>query len=1654
MKKRNLHFNKLIGLFMTFTMLLFLSGNTFAQKKQTTNVLGKKIVQNERTIDKSKTLELITKADRHSRTIKPNNFVSNKAAMLYEGFDGGVFPPAGWTIDVISGDPSNLIFDETNPLVGTGSAYWSGYGSGTASPQESRLISPMVNVAIPAILTYVEWVKYVGACETYVEISEDKTNWTTIYTPTADVFKETNIVIPESYYGKDVYFAFHYIDTNLWEYGEPVTYWEIDEVNLHGFTGTEILDLSFGDDQKGETTVDAEKHIVTANVYKSTDLTSFATDFTLSVGAKLSPAAEWYDAEGDIIPHDFTDTVEVNVLSGDGEQTQLWKIKADKLDEFYTGNELSNFNFGSYQVGEVWYDNYARRVEAKVLFDSTLNIAPTFEFSERATVTPALGEIVDFTNPVNYTVVSESGDELTYRVTVTNAAAEKDADIYAFSVENQAANAVVVDNTILAYVNNDKPLNSLNVTIITSPFASMVSPTTADFEAGPVIYKVVAEDETVTIDWSVRLVCEDTLLPVVTAMYNNLDTLTNVGDSTKIEISESPSNVALVLEGQVFADMDALDDLVYDYKATYTEIEKGKSIGTIYTDGLKVGNYLAYAIDSTGNISDPAEDTLVVTIGTKEVATIADLWATKNYNMQYKLTGEAIISKIVGFKGRIHIQDATAGILFEDYNEDIVTTEYDRYDGITGLTGTLYNSHGTLKFEAVSDPGVASSTGNTIEPKLITLQEFEDNQEDYQSQVIKINNVNVTSTGVFENGKNYDIGDYTSDEGVLRSHFYNVDYIGTDIPDTIVNVVGVAVYDYNVAKIAPRDAADITGVEGSELFTMDYDFEEVLVGDTARETLYYGNIGNGIITIDSVRFKADMSVFSFKQVTPSTSQVSYEADSVMVTFNPDSAKDETASIIYYYDTDKTHTSTITGTGYANPVWTVGSLESFEKDGYEEGDVYTGSDLPDFPPAGWKIYKDNSGFMWDQGWYGGNNQNGTNAHSGELAAYLKYGSGIFETPEIDLTGDDVKFPAIEFWAGNTFQKWDDFYVGVSTDNSLPMNQWDRYEIPNNPGLENGVMAKNAIQLSNYNGQHVWVRFYAKATSGLYLYQFIDDVSIIEFPVTPVYAVNADPFAFGVTNTDVAIKQTFKISNQGVSYITVDTAYVIGTNADLFAIPADLTFGEESYDASVMSFDITFTPTTIGEKTAKLVIKYSDARNANVMDTVELSGYGVNCANALEAVIGTNNAPYAPSWYKFTPTKNCVISVLANTKEDTYLKVYDACGGTMISDNDDVSGTSHEVNADYTAASAADFYGEADHTYYIYWTEDNGGNGSFDFSITVNEEEGAICETAKEVTLPMYGDVEFSGSTVLTGDFYDDNADLCDAHYLGGNDFVYTFTIEEPVLLSGSIDNAYAGMHIVTKPIGLFGAAAESNARCAAFAYFDTKSQSFSNKRFEAGTYYAVVSTWPKPQTIDFTIHFTTKSVPRANVIFNVDMTYAVKRGDFDATKDSVDVAGSINAWAGEKMTDTDADGIYTITYNDVVIGETIEYKYRINGDWATSEFPNGGPNREYTILEGDNILNNIYDDNTDVGVNELSLFERIEVYPNPNTGRFMISINSNNSENIVVELVNIQGQKVYRNEMKNVTNSVENIDISEFAKGIYYIRVNNGTDVAIRKVVVQ
>jgi hypothetical protein len=90
----------------------------------------------------------------------------------------------------------------------------------------------------------------------------------------------------------------------------------------------------------------------------------------------------------------------------------------------------------------------------------------------------------------------------------------------------------------------------------------------------------------------------------------------------------------------------------------------------------------------------------------------------------------------------------------------------------------------------------------------------------------------------------------------------------------------------------------------------------------------------------------------------------------------------------------------------------------------------------------------------------------------------------------------------------------------------------------------------------------------------------------------------------------------------------------------------------------------------------------------------------------------------------------------------------------------------------------------------------------------------------------------------------------------------------------------------------------------------------------------------------------------------------------------------------------------------------------------------------------------------LGVDNDQLLSSMTVYPNPTEGRFTVSINNTEAMDMTLELVNISGQTVYRNEVKSVYSYTEEIDASAFARGVYYLKVNDGKEVKIEKIVVQ
>ncbi len=90
----------------------------------------------------------------------------------------------------------------------------------------------------------------------------------------------------------------------------------------------------------------------------------------------------------------------------------------------------------------------------------------------------------------------------------------------------------------------------------------------------------------------------------------------------------------------------------------------------------------------------------------------------------------------------------------------------------------------------------------------------------------------------------------------------------------------------------------------------------------------------------------------------------------------------------------------------------------------------------------------------------------------------------------------------------------------------------------------------------------------------------------------------------------------------------------------------------------------------------------------------------------------------------------------------------------------------------------------------------------------------------------------------------------------------------------------------------------------------------------------------------------------------------------------------------------------------------------------------------------------------IGVNDLFVNKKIDIYPNPNTGLFNASFTVENSDNYRVKINNNLGQLVYEEKLENFVGVYsKKIDISSFQKGVYFMSVSNSKNETVKKVIV-
>ncbi|MCB0807058.1 MAG: lamin tail domain-containing protein [Bacteroidales bacterium] len=262
------------------------------------------------------------------------------------------------------------------------------------------------------------------------------------------------------------------------------------------------------------------------------------------------------------------------------------------------------------------------------------------------------------------------------------------------------------------------------------------------------------------------------------------------------------------------------------------------------------------ALQITDGNSDVDVETKTDYITVSGLNTVNDLAALRagTIGELYTVTGEVIITFQQDFRNQKFIQDATAAILIDDPS-GIITTVYNVGDGITGITGTLSEFGNMMQFIPTQDPGAANSTGNVITPEEITLADLNSNFDNYESELVKINNVTFADAGaVFANGTVYAVSDGSKAAFNFRTTFYDVDYIGSTIPATL-NMTVIPNSRIDGDYITSRNAADfqLTGLPTIE--------KAVAVSATAID-VYYNIAPSSVNNGDYYMTGSNYTVFS------------------------------------------------------------------------------------------------------------------------------------------------------------------------------------------------------------------------------------------------------------------------------------------------------------------------------------------------------------------------------------------------------------------------------------------------------------------------------------------------------------------------------------------------------------------------------------------------------------------------------------------------------------------------------------------------------------------------------------------------------------------------------------------------------------------------
>lgn len=251
-----------------------------------------------------------------------------------------------------------------------------------------------------------------------------------------------------------------------------------------------------------------------------------------------------------------------------------------------------------------------------------------------------------------------------------------------------------------------------------------------------------------------------------------------------------------------------------DLSITLTNLESQSFVLSFASDmpGIKTGTL-------TINSNDPTNGQFVINLLAERLETSEPIPISiaRNLPQGSTVTVAGWITAASQFRGPVYFQDNTGAIAW--YNDDIMRKDW-LLDAVIGdslvVTGELGSFSGLLQIINEDSYEIFHESHNEVEPVNITLADL--NSGDYEAWLVRVNDTEFESAGLFSGGNNYLVTDPSGQGQVRIDNFTNIN--GTIIPNSKTEITGIAGRFQTTHQLLPRFTTDIVDLSGPIITTI------------------------------------------------------------------------------------------------------------------------------------------------------------------------------------------------------------------------------------------------------------------------------------------------------------------------------------------------------------------------------------------------------------------------------------------------------------------------------------------------------------------------------------------------------------------------------------------------------------------------------------------------------------------------------------------------------------------------------------------------------------------------------------------------------------------------------------------------------------------